>query len=104
MAQESPPSALRARVARFENSAAGRFWNQLSTADFMNSSFAFAALAVLSAFPLLAVSSAAVGLDVITFLVGFGVCLHAGADFGRMWNDWQDERAVDVVSSSSGRR
>jgi len=29
----------------------------------------------------------------ISFLVGFGVCLHAGAVFGRMWNDWQDERA-----------
>jgi membrane protein len=69
MAEESPPSALRARVARFENSAAGRFWSQLSTADFMNSSFAFAALAVLSAFPLLAVSSAALGSDVRKVIV-----------------------------------
>jgi membrane protein len=54
---------LRARWNRFGESAAGRYWDQLSTADFMNSSFAFAALAVLSAFPLLAVSSAAVGGD-----------------------------------------
>jgi hypothetical protein len=36
---------------------------------------------------------AGVVLALITFLVGFGVCLHAGAVFGRMWNDWQDERA-----------
>jgi hypothetical protein len=48
--------ALRDRLARFEKSAAGRYWRHLSTADFMNSSFAFSALAVLSAFPFLAVS------------------------------------------------
>jgi hypothetical protein len=35
---------------------------------------------------------AGVVLALITFLVGFGVCLNAGAVFGRMWNDWQDER------------
>jgi uncharacterized BrkB/YihY/UPF0761 family membrane protein len=56
--------ALRAREEQFEKSAAGRYWSHLSTADFMNSSFAFSALAVLSAFPLLAVSSAAVGGDI----------------------------------------
>jgi membrane protein len=66
MSEESTPTpgGLRARIERFEQSAAGRFWDQLSTADFMNSSFAFAALAVLSAFPFLAVSSAAIGGDV----------------------------------------
>jgi len=56
--------ALQDREARFEKSAAGRFWSQLSAADFMNSSFAFAALAVLSAFPFLAVTSAAIGGDI----------------------------------------
>ncbi len=56
--------ALRDRLARFEKSAAGRYWRHLSTADFMNSSFAFSALAVLSAFPFLAVSSAAIGGDI----------------------------------------
>jgi uncharacterized BrkB/YihY/UPF0761 family membrane protein len=35
---------------------------------------------------------AGVVLALITFLVGFGVCLHAGAVFGWMWNDWQAER------------
>ena len=35
---------------------------------------------------------AGVVIALITFLVGFGVCLHAGAVFGRMWNDWHDER------------
>jgi membrane protein len=36
---------------------------------------------------------AGVVIALITFLVGFGVYLHAGAVFGRMWNEWQDERA-----------
>jgi membrane protein len=37
---------------------------------------------------------AGVVIALISFLVGFGVCLHAGAVFGRMWNEWQDERAA----------
>jgi membrane protein len=74
MASTEPPVApvskptkidtLRTRFERFEKSAAMRFWNQLSATDFMNSSFAFAALAVLTAFPFLAVTSAAVGGDI----------------------------------------
>ena len=55
---------LQARLAAFESSAAGRYWAHLSTADFMNSSFAFAALAVLSAFPFLAVTSTVIGGDI----------------------------------------
>jgi membrane protein len=55
--------SLRRRIDRFQDSAAGRFWSELSAADFMNSSFAFAALAVLCAFPFLAVTSAAIGGD-----------------------------------------
>lgn len=55
---------LQDRLARFEKSAAGRYWAHLSTADFMNSSFAFAALAVLSAFPFLAVTSTVIGGDI----------------------------------------
>jgi membrane protein len=60
---------LQERRARFEKSGAGRFWGHLSTADFMNSSFAFAALAVLSAFPFLAVSSSVIGGDIRTAIV-----------------------------------
>jgi hypothetical protein len=56
--------ALYGRLAALEKSAAGRYWAQLSTADFMNSSFAFAALAVLSAFPFLAVTSTVIGGDI----------------------------------------
>jgi membrane protein len=56
--------SLQARLERFEKSAAGRYWAHLSTADFMNSSFAFAALAVLSAFPFLAVTSTVIGGDI----------------------------------------
>jgi uncharacterized BrkB/YihY/UPF0761 family membrane protein len=37
---------------------------------------------------------AGVVIALITFLVGFGVCLHAGAVFGRMWNERQAERAL----------
>jgi uncharacterized BrkB/YihY/UPF0761 family membrane protein len=36
---------------------------------------------------------AGVVIALITYLVGFGVCLHAGAVFGRMWNERQAERA-----------
>jgi hypothetical protein len=61
--------ALRGRLEAFEQSAAGRYWAHLSTADFMNSSFAFAALAVLSAFPFLAVSSTVIGGDIRTAIV-----------------------------------
>jgi hypothetical protein len=61
--------SLQERRERFEISAAGRYWAHLSTADFMNSSFAFAALAVLSAFPFLAVSSSVVGVDIRTAIV-----------------------------------
>jgi membrane protein len=71
MAEEEAPSgrrrglaALQARLAAFEQTAAGRYWAHLSTADFMNSSFAFAALAVLSAFPFLAVTSSVIGGDI----------------------------------------
>jgi hypothetical protein len=32
-------------------------------------------------------------IALISFLVGFGVCVHAGAVFGRMWNERQAERA-----------
>jgi membrane protein len=62
--------SVHARLARFEQSTAGRFWSHLSATDFMNSSFAFGALAVISAFPFLAVSSAAVGGDVRHIIVG----------------------------------
>jgi len=36
---------------------------------------------------------AGVVLAVMSYLVGFGVCLHLGAVFGRMWNDWRSTRA-----------
>jgi len=82
---------LRARVEGFEASAAGRFWGQLSAADFMNSSFAFAALAVLSAFPFLAVSSAAVGGDIRSAIVA------------RMGLDIRATRAVDSLIATGNQ-
>jgi uncharacterized BrkB/YihY/UPF0761 family membrane protein len=44
---------------------------------------------------------AGVVIALITFLVGFGVCLHAGAVFGRMWNERQAEQAL--LDTQSGR-
>ena len=51
-------------AARVGAGAPAKYWSQLSAVDFMNSSFAFAALAVLCGFPFLAVAHAAVGGDV----------------------------------------
>jgi membrane protein len=58
-----------AAVARVEAAAPGKYWSQLSAVDFMNSSLAFAALAVLCGFPFLAVVHAAAGEDVRHALV-----------------------------------
>lgn len=82
---------LRTKVEAFEEGAAGRFWDQLSTADFMNSSFAFAALAVLTAFPFLAVSSAALGGDIRRVIVA------------RMGLDVNATRAVDSLISTGNQ-
>ena len=72
---------LQARLVAFEKSAAGRYWAHLSTADFMNSSFAFAALAVLSAFPFLAVTSTVIGGDIRQAIVArMGLNLQARHD------------------------
>jgi hypothetical protein len=75
------PQGLQERLERFEKSAAGRYWAHLSTADFMNSSFAFAALAVLSAFPFLAVTSTVVGGDIRSAIVArMGLNAQAARD------------------------
>jgi len=54
---------LEERWARVQASAAGQYWTRLTAVDFMTSSFAFAALGVLCAFPFLAVVSASTGGD-----------------------------------------
>jgi len=77
--------AARRWSEKFDDSAPGRFWNHLSTADFINSSFAFAALAVLSAFPFLAVSSAAIGGDFRTAIAArMGLNVEATHDVDRL--------------------
>jgi uncharacterized BrkB/YihY/UPF0761 family membrane protein len=43
---------------------------------------------------------AGVVIALITFLVGYGVCLHAGAVFGRMWNEHRAERATIDTDSA----
>jgi hypothetical protein len=79
------------RLARFEQSAAGRYWSHLSTADFMNSSFAFSALAVLSAFPFPAVTSAAIGGDIRQAIVA------------RMGLDAQATRDIDGLIATGNQ-
>ena len=53
-----------AAVARVGAGAPGRYWSRLTAVDFMNSSLAFAALAVICAFPFFAVMAAVTGGDV----------------------------------------
>jgi membrane protein len=53
-----------AAVERVERGAPGTYWSRLSAVDFLNSSFAFSALAVLCGFPFLAVLHAVAGWDV----------------------------------------
>src|SRR6187397_315090 len=107
-APEPTPGTLRERFDRFEKSAAGRYWSHLSTADFLNSSFAFAALAVLSAFPFLAVSSSALGGDirkVIAARMGQGGCNgHLGqCDRARARGDRHGSHPAEVVRAAPGR-
>jgi membrane protein len=83
--------ALKEREERFEHSAAGRYWTELSAADFMNSSFAFAALAVLSAFPFLAVTSTVIGGDLRKAIVA------------RMGLDAQAKHDVDGLIASGNQ-
>jgi membrane protein len=83
--------AIEDRLERFERSAAGRYWAHLSTADFMNSSFAFAALAVLSAFPFLAVTSSVIGGDIRRAIVA------------RMGLDAQASRDIDGLIATGNQ-
>jgi membrane protein len=93
--------ALRERMAHFEQSAAGRYWSHLSTADFMNSSFAFAALAVLSAFPFLAVTSSVVGGDIREAIVArMGLNAQATNDVNNLIAT--GNQAVDALTWVSG--
>jgi membrane protein len=89
--QESIPArshadGLRGRgteaAARFRTGAAGRYWSHLTGVDFMNSSFAFAALAVVSAFPFLAVVSSATGAAGVrqAIITRMGLNAHASRD------------------------
>jgi membrane protein len=89
--RRSSSRGLQDRLARFGQSAAGKYWAHLSTADFMNSSFAFAALAVLSAFPFLAVSSSVIGGDIRKAIVA------------RMGLDAQAKHDVEALVASGNQ-
>jgi membrane protein len=67
---------------RIRTGAAGAYWSHLTGVDFMNSSFAFAALGVVSAFPFLAVVSAATGAGGVrqAIITRMGLNAHASRD------------------------
>jgi membrane protein len=69
-------------VGRVQAGAAGKYWSRLTAVDFMNSSFAFAALAVVCAFPFLAVVSAATGAGGVrqAIITRMGLNAHASRD------------------------
>jgi membrane protein len=70
-----------AAAARVQAGAPGQAWSRLSAADFMNSSLAFSALAVICGFPFLAVAHAAAGGDVRTLIVTrMGLSPQAASD------------------------
>jgi hypothetical protein len=73
-------------VARIETGAAGKYWSHLTAVDFINSSFAFAALALVSAFPFLAVVSAATGAGGVrqAIITRMGLNAHASRDVERL--------------------
>jgi hypothetical protein len=72
--------ALQARWVRVQASAAGQYWTRLTAADFMTSSFAFAALGALCAFPFLAAVAAATGGDSREAIVRMGLNKEAARD------------------------
>jgi membrane protein len=47
---------------------------------------------------------AGVVLALTSYLVGFGVCLHLGAVFGRMWNDWRAARRDQLAATHGAAR
>jgi membrane protein len=70
-----------AAIAHVEASVAGRYWSRLTAVDFMNSSLAFAALAVVCGFPFLAVVSAATDRDVREIIIArMGLSAKAAED------------------------
>jgi membrane protein len=46
---------------------------------------------------------AGVVLGITSYVIGFGVCLHLGAVFGRMWNDWRSQRDAFETPSQAAR-
>ena len=80
-AWRSRVEALQQRYERAQASAAGKYWAELTAVDFMNSSLAFSALAVLCAFPFLAVVLGATGGDVRQAIITrMGVSAQAAGD------------------------
>jgi membrane protein len=69
-------------MTRVQSGTAGRYWSRLTAVDFMNSSLAFAALAVVCAFPFLAVVSAAAGAGGVrqAIITRMGLNAHASRD------------------------
>jgi hypothetical protein len=72
-------------VERVRVAPPGKYWSQLTAVDFMNSSLAFAALAVICGFPFLAVASGATGGDLREAIVArMGLSMQAARDVNRL--------------------
>jgi membrane protein len=90
-----------AAAARVGTAAPGRYWSQLTAVDFMNSSFAFAALGVICAFPFLAVISAATGGDVRhAIIVRMGLNARAAKDVNGLISSGQGAVTTLTVFSA----
>jgi membrane protein len=88
-------------VERVETSAPKRYWSELSAVDFMNSSLAFSALAVLCGFPFLAVANAATGQDIRQAIITrMGLSSAAARDVNELM--FSGSRAVAALTVVSG--
>jgi membrane protein len=90
-----------AAATRVGASAPGKYWSELTAVDFMNSSFAFAALAVICAFPFLAVISAVTGGDVRhAIIVRMGLNARAARDVNGLISSGQGAVTTLTVFSA----
>jgi membrane protein len=97
----SARAACAVAVARVRAGAPGRYWSQLSAVDFMNSSLAFSALAVLCGFPFLAVVHALAGQDVRqTIITRMGLSARAASDVNELISSGHHAVATLTVVSA----
>jgi membrane protein len=87
-------------ASKIRDGAAGRYWSHLTAVDFMNSSLAFAALAVVCAFPFLAVVSAAAGSGGVrrAIVTRMGLDARASRDVDQLISAGHEVSTLTVLS------